>query len=283
MYTWLTHRVALGVCLLVSLVWITMPAGAQVVEQAERAYQGIGIDQRLGAVVPGDLVFRNEDGEDVALKTYLDGDRPVLLTLVYHSCPMLCNTMLNGLTNTLADMAWTPGDEFEVLTVSFNAIDTAELARRQKARYVAQLGNPEAASGWHFLTGDEASINTLTETVGFNYRWVEEQQEYAHPAALIVLNGEGTITRYLPGLANPAREVRASLVEASEGKIGTVLDQAFLYCFQFDPEANAYVLHAFNAMRVGGVLTMLVLGMMLFMLWRRESKRPRPKEAGLQT
>ena len=263
----------MGVCLVLSCLLAGRPAAAQVAEQAARAYEGVGIDQRLGDVVPADLSFRNEAGETVELGVYFDGTRPVLLTLVYHTCPMLCNTLLDGLIGTLAPMAWTPGDEFEVLTVSFNAIDTPELAARQKARYLAQLGKPEAAEGWHFLTGDEAAIDALTEAVGFNYRWVEEQQEYAHPAALIFLSGEGRITRYLPDLTPRPRDVRASLVEASEGSVGSVLDRVFLYCFQFDPEANSYALHAVNAMRIGGLLTVLALGAMLFVLWRRETRK----------
>ena len=186
---------------------------------------------------------------------------------------MLCNALLDGFTSTLEAMTWTPGAEFEVLTVSFNAIDTPQLAGRQKARYVAQLGKPEAAAGWHFLTGDEVSINALTEAVGFNYRWVEEQQEYAHPAALIFLSGDGRITRYLADLKPRPLDVRASLVEASEGSVGSVLDRVFLYCFQYDPEANSYALHAVNAMKLGGLLMVLALGTFLFVLWRRETHK----------
>ena len=267
------HRWVVGVCLLLSSLLAAAPAPAQIAEQAARAYEGVGIDQRLGHAVPQDLVFQNETGEAVTLGTYFDGTRPVLLTLVYHTCPMLCNTLLDGFTGSLAAMTWVPGAEFEVLTVSFNAIDTPELARRQKARYLAQLGKPEAEEGWHFLTGDEAAINALTEAVGFNYRWVEAQQEYAHPAALIFLNGDGTITRYLPDLKPRPRDVRATLVETAEGSVGTLLDRAFLFCFQFDPEANTYALHATNAMRIGGLLTVLALGAMLFVLWRRETRR----------
>lgn len=269
---WL-HIWALGACLLASASLGSMPAAAQPDPQAARAYEGVGIDQRLGDAVPHDLVFRNEAGEAVRLGTYLNGERPVLLTLVYHDCPMLCTLILDGFTTTLKAMTWEPGEAFEVLTVSFNAIETPDLAARQKARYVAQLGKPDAAAGWHFLTGDQAAIDALTEAVGFNYRWVEAQQEYAHPAALIVLSGEGRIMRYLADLNNPPRAVRAALVEASEGAVGSVLDQVFLYCFQYDPEANSYVLHATNLMRLGGLLTVLALGALLLVLWRRESRR----------
>lgn len=233
-------------------------------------FDGVGMDEQLGDFVPKDLLFVNEDGEEVQLGTYLEREKPVLLNLVYHDCPMLCNIIVDGLTTAMRDLEWTPGDEYEVLTVSFNAIETPELASRQKERYVRELGKPGAAAGWHFLTGDEAAIDQLTKAVGFNYRWVEAQQEYAHPAALIFLSGEGQITRYLYGLEFASRDVRRALVEASEGTVGTVLDQVILFCFQYDPDANSYVLHAQRAMKMGGLLMILVLGTALFILWRRE-------------
>ena len=273
MHTQWLHRLALGAFLLASALLGSTPAAAQPDPQAEKVYEGVGVDQRLGDYVPHDLVFRNEAGEPVELGAYLDGERPVLLTLVYHDCPMLCNLLLDGFTATLSQMAWTPGETFEVLTVSFNAIETPELAARQKARYLAQLDNPDAAAGWHFLTGDQAAIDALTEAVGFNYRWVEAQQEYVHPTALVVLSGEGQIMRYLANLKNPPRDVRAALVEASEGAVGSVLDQVFLYCFQYDPQANSYVADAFNLMKIGGLLTVLALGAFLVVLWRRETQK----------
>ena len=270
-----THGLMVPACLLAGCLLGSMPAAAQLSGQTPAAFDGIGIDEQLGDSVPASLVFRDEQGEAIEIGSYFDEARPVLLNLVYHDCPMLCSVMLDKLTDALREMTWTPGAEFEVLTVSFNAVETPELARRQKARYLAQLGKPEAADGWHFLTGDEDAINGLTEAVGFSYRWVEEQQEFAHPAALIFLGGDGTITRYLPGLEYPPRNVRAALVEASEGTVGTALDQIFLYCFRYDPEANSYVLQAIRVMQIGGTLTALALGAMLLVFWRREVQRRR--------
>ncbi len=271
-----THRLIFLACLLASSLLGGVPAAAQLSGQTPPVFEGVGIDERLGAYVPKTIVFQDEHGEAVEIGSFFDDERPVLLNLVYHECPMLCNVLLDKLTGTLGAMTWTPGAEFEVLTVSFNAIETPELARRQKARYLAQLEKPEAGAGWHFLTGDEAAIDRLTEAVGFNYRWVEEQQEFAHPAALIFLSGDGRIMRYLPGLAYPPRTVRAALVEASEGTVGNTLDQIFLYCFRYDPQANSYVPHAIKIMQIGGMLTALALGAMLFVLWRREGRRKRP-------
>lgn len=268
-----THRLIFLACLLVGSLLGDVPAAAQLSGQTPPVFDGIGIDERLGAYVPKSLVFRDEQGEAVEIGSFFDDERPVLLTLAYHDCPMLCSVLLGKLTEALRAMTWTPGAEFEVLTVSFNAVETPELARRQKARYLAQLDKPDAAAGWHFLTGDEASINRLTEAVGFNYRWVEQQQEFVHPAALIFLGGDGQITRYLPGLEYSPRNICAALVEASEGTIGTALDQIFLFCFRYDPQANSYVLQAIRVMQIGGTLTALALGAMLFVFWRREVRR----------
>lgn len=258
--------VVIGAALFVSV------AVAQESGKLPAVFDGVGMDEQLGDFVPQDLLFVNEAGEEVQLGTYLDGEKPVLLNLVYHDCPMLCNIMVDGLTTAMRELEWTPGDEYAVLTVSFNAIETPELASRQKERYVRELGKPGAAAGWHFLTGDKAAIDQLTKAVGFNYRWVEAQQEYAHPAALIFLSGEGQITRYLYGLEFASRDVRRALVEASAGTVGTVLDQVILFCFQYDPDANSYVLHAQRAMKMGGLLMILVLGTALFILWRREGE-----------
>ena len=181
---------------------------------------------------------------------------------------MLCSALLDGLTRALEDVAFTPGESFDLVTVSFSEHDTPEMATRQKETYLRRLARPEAQ--WHFLTGDSTAIEQLTAHVGFRFRWVEEQQEFVHPAALVFLSGDGVITRYLSDLAPRSRDVRAALVEASEGSIGTMLDQAFLYCFQYDATRNSYVLSARRAMKIGGLLTLAALLATLYMLWRRE-------------
>lgn len=237
------------------------------------AFNDAGLDEQLGERVPQDVTFYNEAGEEVALGDYFQADRPVILNFVYHNCPMLCNLVLDGFTKALQGMEWTPGEQFEVVTVSFAADETPDLAARQKALYLKSLGRPEAAAGWHFLTGEEASIQRLAQSVGFEFRWDEQAQQYAHPATLVFLSPEGKVTRYLYGLDYPPRDVRTALVEASNGTVGTTLDRLILYCFQYDPAANSYVLHAQNAMKLGGLLTVLVLGTGLFLLWRRERFR----------
>lgn len=271
----LKARAAVLVVLIASFVSVSNTL-AQPSGKLPAVFEGLGVDEQLGSTIPLDVVFRDERGREVAIGSYFESGRPVILNLVYHDCPMLCNLLLDGLTKTLREMVWVPGEQFEVVTVSFSPLEGPELASRQKEKYLASLGKPEASKGWHFLTGDEDSIQRLARSVGFEFRWVEEQQQYAHPATLIFLGKEAKITRYLYGLEFEPRNVRAALVEASEGTVGNTIDQLVLFCFQYDPDANSYVVHAINVMKLGGLLTLLVLGIGLVILWRREgSGQPR--------
>lgn len=234
---------------------------------------GVGVDEKLGETLPSDLVFWDEEGEEVDFGSFFDGERPVLLNLVYHDCPMLCGLVVQGLAKALAQMAWVPGREFDVLTISFNAAEGPELASAAKEHALHMLGRPEAAGGWRFLTGPQPSIDRLTKAVGFQYRWVEDQQEFAHPSVLMFLSGRRMLARYIYGIDYEPRDVRTALVEASNGTIGSTIDRVILYCFQYDSDKNSYVPHALNLMKLGGLLTMIALGSMLFVFWRRESRR----------
>jgi protein SCO1/2 len=253
-------------------VGLAGPVAAQRAGELPRAFEGVGIDERLGEHVPPDLTFTDETGATVTLGDYFDGERPVALNLVYFNCPMLCSLVLDGFTKTLEEMEWTPGEEFDVVTVSFAADETPDLAARAKERYLMVLDRPGAAQGWHFLTGSEDNIRALADAVGFRFKWVEESQEYAHPTALILLGGDGKITRYLHGMQYEPRDVRTALVEASAGKVGTAVDQIILYCFRYDADANSYVADAVSLMKLGGFLTIIVLGLFLFIFWRRERR-----------
>ena len=243
---------------------------AQPSSQTRKEFEGVGIDEKLGASVPLDITFRDASGNAVTLGQYFDGDRPVMLTINYYDCPMLCPMVLDQYARTLKNIDWVPGEEFEAVTVSIDPEETPAMARRQKESYVEALNKPGAGKGWHFLTGDAAAIKTLTDAVGFNYRKVEEKDEYAHPTAVIFLSGEGTVTRYIYGMEIPPADARKALVEASNGKVGNVMDQVALYCFQFDPDANSYTADAFALMRIGGTLMAMVLAGVLVYFWRRE-------------
>ena len=263
----------LAFCLLALSMAATPVLAQRSGQPLPRGYGDAGLDEQLGETVPTDVTLYDEEGEEVTLASYLQGGRPVILNFVYYDCPMLCNILLDGFTGALEGMEWTPGGEFEVVTVSFATGETPEMAARAKRSYLKKLGRPEAADGWHFLTGDEAEVERLTQAAGFSFAWNEDLQQYAHPAALVFLSPEAKITRYLYGLTFPPGDVRKALVEASDGTVGTTVDRLLLYCLQYDPNANSYVLHAQNAMRLAGLVTVLVLGAGLFLLWRRERHR----------
>lgn len=240
-------------------------------------FDGVGIDAQRGREIPRDLVFLDEAGSEVLIGSYFDGSRPVLLNFVYHECPMLCSLMLTEFTKTLVELeeeeGWIPGREFEVVTVSFSAAELPDLASRSKDKYIAQLGLDGAAQGWHFLTGSDNSIQGLAEAFGFGFKWVEQSQEFAHPAALMFLSGSAVITQYIQGMTFPVRDVRLAIVEASEGRVGSTADKIFLFCYRYDSQANSYVADAWNMMRAAGLLTVVLLAGFLFAFWRRERRK----------
>lgn len=259
--------VLIGVLLCAALA---EPLYAQQSGQMRRELDGVRIDEKTGSTIPLDLTFRNEQGEAVSLGQYFDGERPVMLTLNYYDCPMLCPMMLDQYTRTLKGIDWVPGNEFEAVTVSFDVDETPQMARRQKKSYIEALNKPGAEKGWHFLTGDQAAVDALTDAVGYHYKKVEGKDEYAHPTAVIFLSGEGKVTRYIYGMEIPPPDTRQALVEASNGTVGTVMDKIKLYCYQFDPNANSYTADAFAIMRIGGVFMTVLMGGVLFFFWRRE-------------
>ena len=232
---------------------------------------GVGFDQKLGAQVPLDLVFREETGAEVALGAYF-GQRPVLLILSYYECPMLCTLVLNGVTSGLKAVPFAPGEDFEIVTVSFDPREKPDLAARKKANYVELLGRPGAAAGWHFLTGDEPAIAALTGAVGFRYRYDAASNQYAHAAGIMVLTPQGQISRYLFGIEYAPKDIRLALVEASAGKIGSFVDQVLLFCFHYDPETGRYGAATLNGIRVGGVLTLAALALFMIGSWRRDRR-----------
>ncbi len=234
--------------------------------------EGVGITEKLEAPVPLGLEFKDENDRTVKLEQYFEGKKPVILTLVYYRCPMLCGLVLNGLLESMREISLNPGEDYEIVTVSIDPLETPNLAKIKKQTYLKELGNPEAAKGWHFLSGKEAKIRTLADSVGFGYKWIERRKEYAHGATIIILTPDGRVSRYLGGIEYDPQTLRLSLVEASEGQIGTAFDQFFLSCFHYDADAGSYSVAALGVMRIGGSLVALSLGIMLFIFWKRELK-----------
>lgn len=228
--------------------------------------EGVGVAEKVGGKIDLDLAFTAENGYPVALREFFNKGRPVILDLVYYSCPMLCNLVLNGQTAGLREIPWTPGNEFEVVTISIDPTETFDLAQRKRAVYLENYGRP--AAGWHFLTDRDGNARKLAEQVGFRYRYDETTRQYAHAAAIMILTPDGKVARYLYGIKFSPRDLRLALTEASESKFRFSVDQLLLYCFHYDPQARGYVLFARNFMRAGGVLTMLALGVVLWRMWR---------------
>ncbi|MCG6920697.1 MAG: SCO family protein [Acidobacteria bacterium] len=236
--------------------------------------QEIGWDQKLGEKIPLDLAFKDEEGRDVVLADYF-GDKPVVLGLVYYRCPMLCTISLNGLARALEVLSFVPGQQFEVLTVSFDANEGTELAAAKKRAYMASYDkSDEGAQGWHFLTGDQESVDRLTRAVGFRFAWDEETKQFAHPAGILVAAPDGTITHYLFGVEYSPKDLRLALVAAGQGEVGNAVDQVLLYCFQYDPKTGRYSAAILNIVRIAGVVTLLAMAGLLLSISRRRRKDP---------
>jgi protein SCO1/2 len=239
----------------------------------------VRFDQRLDAQIPPDLLFRDETGTPVRLSDYF-GREPLILTLNYFDCPMLCPLALEGLVRSLRPLSFSIGEQFDVLTVSFDPRETSELAAAAKAKYQRDYARPEAATGWHFLTGTEESIRVLTETVGFKAVYNVERQQYAHAAGMMVLTPQGRIARYLYGIDVPTRDLRLALVEAAAGRIGSPVDRLLLFCYQYDPATGKYTMAVMRTLRFAGLATLLGLGGLMVVMFRRERSRVDPSAPG---
>lgn len=233
----------------------------------------IDVDEQLGEVMDLNLNFVDHNGNEVSLSDYFDGERPVLLTLNYYRCPVLCNVQLNALTESLRELPWTPGDEhFRVVTVSIDPREDAALAKKKRASHLESLGKGDDVD-WAFLTGDALDIRLLAAQVGFGYAYDKEQDQYAHPPVLIFVSPEGKVARYVYGLAYNPRDIKFGLIDAAEGKVGSTVDKVILSCFHYDPSLGRYGTFAFGMMRLGGVVILVILGTVLFFLWRRNERR----------
>jgi protein SCO1/2 len=234
-----------------------------------RELQKVGFDQHLDQQVPLDLPFVDDGGNQVKLGAYF-GEKPVVLVLAYYRCPMSCTQVLNGLVQGMRNMPFTVGKEFNVVTVSFDPRETAELAAEKKETYVTSYGRAGAAAGWHFLTGKPPSIDKLTSAVGFRYVYDAKYDQFIHTSGIMVLTPQGKISRYFYGISFPGRDLRLGLVEASAGKIGSRVDEILLYCFHYDPQSGKYTGSILNVIRVGGILTVAGLVGMVWFLLRTE-------------
>lgn len=244
----------------------TMPSS-----QTPKALTNVSFEQRLNEQLPLDLLFKDEAGRMVKLGEYF-GRKPVILTFVYYECPMLCTEVLNGLESSLRVLNETVGKEFDVVTVSFDPKETPVLAAGKKKAYLERYKRPEAQQGWHFLTGDQASIDALTQAAGFNYYWDEASHQFAHASGIVVATPTGRISRYFMGIEHSPRDVKFALIESSHEKIGTLADRLLLYCYHYDPARGNYGFVAMRAVRIGGAATILALVGFVLVSIRRDQK-----------
>lgn len=245
------------------------PAGAM-----PTLLQDIGLDQKLNARLPLSLAFVDEAGRPVTLGDYF-GKRPVILALVYYECPMLCTQVLNGLTGALETLSLNAGTDFDVIALSFDPRETPKLAKAKKIAYMGRYGRPGTEQGWHFLTGSQEQIARVTDAVGFRYTYDEALGQFAHGALVTVLTPDARVSRYLYGIDYGGRDLRFALVEASDGKVGTPVDRALLYCYHWDPTTGRYGFVVMNVLRGAGILTVLGFGTFIVMSLRRERRAAR--------
>jgi protein SCO1 len=264
-----------GAALAAALLAHPAPASAQFTDPTQgigvrpELLKEVGIDQKLDGTVPLNLVFRDEHGNSVELAQLFAG-KPVVLTLVYYNCPMLCTQVLNALDRSMETMPLEIGKDFNVVTVSIDPTDRPAMADAKHAMYAGMYRRPGAQYGWHFLTGDEPQIKQLADAVGFRYAYDPDSKQYAHASGITVLTPEGKISRYFYGVVYPERDLRLGLVEASQGKIGSVTDQVLLYCYHYDPHTGKYGLLISRALQLGGMATVLIGGAFLIFLFRGE-------------
>ncbi|MEP6714986.1 MAG: SCO family protein [Terriglobia bacterium] len=232
----------------------------------------VTIEQRLNSQLPLDAPFRDEYGKTIPLGS-LFGKKPVVLALVYYECPMLCTQILNGVVRAAKALRFTPGEDYDVVAISFDARETPQQAAAKKAVYMHAYGHPETSKGWHFLTGDLDSIKRVTDAVGFRYVWDAHTDQFAHASAIYVLTPEGKLSKYFYGIDYSPKDLRLGLVEASANKIGNPVDQILLFCYHFDPHAAKYTPYALGLLRVAGAATFLGLGGFVFIMLRRERRQ----------
>ncbi|HEU4521985.1 MAG TPA: SCO family protein [Thermoanaerobaculia bacterium] len=256
------------------LLVCALPALAQTTSEQPRLPGKVAIAQKLGAQVPMDLMFRNEQGEVVRLGQFFGKNRPVLLNFVYYECPMLCPMTLEGTVTSLTQLKFDIGRDFDVVTVSIDPRDKPQKAAELKDKYVKRYGRLNAANGWHFLTGHDGAIKALADTVGFQYAWDKRTSQFAHPSVLLVLTPDGRTSRYFYGFEYKPRDLRLGIVEASGGEIGTATDQFLLLCFHYDPAVGKYSRNALALVRAGGVTTLALLASFIVVMVRRERVPP---------
>ncbi|NQV38678.1 MAG: SCO family protein [Candidatus Marinimicrobia bacterium] len=249
-------------------VLLLAPLLAQQIKDNDRQLIGIDVIEHLGDTIPSNLSFLDENGNSVKLSSLFITGKPTILTLAYYECPMLCTFVLNGLGEGLGKIPYSSGEDYKLITVSIDPNETPQHSTTKKDVYEKEYNK----ISWSFLVGDSIEIKSLSEALGFQYYYDLNLEEYAHPAVVFILTPDGVISRYLYGLHFWPQDLKLSLLEASKGRIGNTIDKLILYCFQYDPDAGSYVVFAANVMRLGGLVTVVIMGIFFGILWTKERK-----------
>ncbi len=267
----------LTIFLTISVFFLFDTAIAQL-NQSPAAVAGVGVDEKLGETIPMDLRFANSEGDSVSIGELMKDGKPVLLNPLYYDCPVLCGLVLDAVFKVVNELVWSPGKDYTIISFSIDPEETPEQAAASKETYLTDLNRPGAEDGWHFLTGNEKAIQALTDAVGFRYKYDERLGEYIHLASIMMISPEGVVTRYLYGASFREFDLRNALYEAADGTIGSTLDRVLFYCFTYDPSSQSYVPVAMNIMKLGGLATVIILGIFLGVFWRRERGSSQPKK-----
>ena len=253
------------------------PSTGPAATEMPKELKNVGVTEHLDAQVPPDLPFVDSSGKPVHLKDFFDGVRPVILTVNYSNCPMLCSLQLNGLFTGLQGVHWDIGRNYQMLTVIMDPTETSARAEKTKQKYLDIYGRPGVGGGWHVLTGRDEEIHRLTDTIGYRYFYDKQQKQYAHPAVVMILKPNGRVSRYLYGIEYDPQTLRLALVEAAAGKIGSTVDQVLLYCYYYDAERGRYAPMAMKIMRLGALVTLVAIVALLAVFWRMGEKHARAK------
>lgn len=257
-----------------TLIGFSRSANAQIAGMP-RELAHVGVNEHLDGPLPLDTQFRDHTGKTVHLRDYYDGKRPVVLTFAYHSCPVLCGMVLNNTAAGLRGIGWTVGKEFDVITISIDPNESLEKSAAKRAQILTEYGAPRGhdGNGWHFLVGDKAAIAAVASAAGFEYQYDEDQKQWGHPSVVMITKPDGRMARYLYGLEFPSPDLKLGLLEASEGRSISTIEQIILYCYHYDPQGGKYVLVARRVMQVGGGAVAIVLFGFLGLFWGRELRK----------
>lgn len=275
-------KITLNILVVISVFLIVDSAFGQLNNGKPAKLDEVGIEEKLGESIPMDLTFTNSNGDLVSIGDLIEEGKPVLLNPLYYECPTLCGLVLDAVFNVVDKLKWNPGDDYTIISFSIDPDETTLHADSTKSIIMDDLDRPGTADGWHFLTGNEESVKALANAVGFNYSYDEDTDEYMHMASIMLISPEGVITRYLYGLNMREFDLRNALYEAADGQIGSTIEKALLYCYTYDPSSQSYVPVAINIMKLGGLATMLILGIFLTILWRRSSDTSQSSKIEIQ-